>query len=122
MIDLRPTLLAAAGVKGGNHGQGRNLLPLLMGERETLDENWAFIETDAYFFKKNIVGVRTPTHLYGAPMAGPHTLAGEWGFYDLREDPYQIRNLAGTDEQAALGRELRAMTEQWHQSTRWLGE
>jgi len=122
LIDLRQTLLAAAGVGGGSHGQGRNLLPLLLGELETFDENWAFIETDNFFFKKSIMGVRTPTHLYGASMRDPHSLEGDWGFYDLREDPFQIRNLAGMDEQAAIGRELRRMVEHWHRSTPWLGE
>lgn len=122
LIDLRPTILAAAGAKEGRRAQGRNLLPVLLGERTALDENWAFVETDAYLFGKNMVGIRTPTHLYGAAMKDKRTLAEDWGFYDLREDPFQIRNLARTEGQADIGRELRRKVGEWHRSTPWLDE
>jgi len=120
LIDLRQTILATAGVNGGARAQGRNLLPLLLGEREALDENHAFIETDA-MFGKSTIGIRTPTHLYGAPLKDCHSLeAGDWGFYDLREDPFQIRNLAAADEQQDLRNILREKVERWHRSTAWL--
>ena len=118
IIDVMPTLLDLCGVEIPSTVQGRSLMPYLGGEPQTPDDNCAYIETSS-----GRIGVRTSTHMYGLKLTAdwePHSGAG-W-FYDLRDDPYEMSNLAGTGEQASLAAELRAELLAWHHRTPWLKE
>ena len=121
LVDLMPTVLDWAGIEIPRTVQGQSLAPVARGEREALDLNAAYIETDAFFFGRPTVGIRTPTHLYGAHTAGQGgALAEGWGFYDLRSDALQEHDLLPTREQAAYAAELRAQLRAWHDATPWL--
>lgn len=108
MIDVMPTLVDLAGLDPPESVHGQSLAPILRGERQTLDKNHAMIETEFYH-----IGIRTPTHLYGMEIRDTGFI-DEWpyfanepgaeriSFFDLRSDPYQQNNLAGTSEQAGI--------------------
>ena len=117
LIDIMPTLLDAGGCPVPERVQGRNLSPVLTGERQQLDENWGFIETSG-----GEIGVRTPTHLLGRRVSaeeGPAE-AGPHAFFDLRNDPYETNNLVGTGQQAHTASELDNLLTAWDSSTPWM--
>ena len=112
-----PTVLEACGCEVPAHVQGRSLAPILAGEREQLTENWGVIETAG-----GEIGIRTPTHLLGLRLEqGEVGAAGNPShFYDLRDDPYEMNNLAGTGEQVQTAAELEAVLRAWQAETPWL--
>ncbi len=117
LVDIMPTLLDACGCDLPTYVQGRSLAPLLAEERERLNKNWGFIETT-----DGEIGVRTPTHLLGLWSSQEKGRAAEEPhlFFDLRDDPYQMNNLAGTDEQAATAAQLDSLLRAWHADTPWM--
>lgn len=117
LIDIMPTVLDASGLPVPDHVQGRNLSPILAGERQQLDENWGFIETSG-----GEIGVRTPTHLLGRRTSGNNGSAEKEpsSFFDLRSDPYEINNLAGTGQQAQTEAGLDDLLTAWDTSTPWM--
>ncbi|HEY3340885.1 MAG TPA: sulfatase-like hydrolase/transferase [Anaerolineae bacterium] len=118
IIDVMPTLLDLCGAELPATLQGRSLAPLLNGAQQTVGDRHAYIETSG-----GQIGVRTPTHLYGLQLGEdrqPGTSTA-W-FYDLRDDPFEMNNLAPQDAQAGLTAELRARLLDWHQHTSWMKE
>lgn len=114
MVDLTPTLLAAAGAPIPSSMKGRNLLPLLASReaREAWD-NTAYIQ-----ISESMVGraIRTRQWCYcvadrskrGAESPSSAHFE-EYQVYNLADDPYQQVNLAGRQEyreQAAKLREV----------------
>ncbi|MDE0079738.1 MAG: sulfatase-like hydrolase/transferase [Caldilineaceae bacterium] len=117
LIDIMPTVLDASGSSIPDHVQGRNLSPILAGDSPRLDENWGFIETT-----DGEIGVRTPTHLLGRRSSNSERGAENRPscFYDLRDDPYELNNLAGTGEQEQAESELDDLLTAWDQNTPWM--
>ena len=97
LVDIAPTLLSLAGVSIPGHFHGRDLSPLCRGEQSEA-ETCAFVETGGG------AAIRTPGNMVYLPFNGnDRVLASKpTQVYNLTEDPYQVRNLAGTD---ALGEE-----------------
>jgi arylsulfatase A-like enzyme len=114
MIDLTPTLLAAAGAPIPASMKGKNLMPLLSSReaREAWD-NTAYIQ-----ISESMVGraIRTRQWCYcvaDRSKLGTETPSSthyeEYQMYNLADDPYQQVNLAGRQEyreEAAKLREL----------------
>jgi arylsulfatase A-like enzyme len=94
-IDFAPTFLDAAGIEIPNNMQGRSFKPMLDGE-EVKDWRRAIYY---HYYDHGIhnvprhEGVRTDRykliHFY---------TNNAWEFYDLREDPYEVRNFYGNKE------------------------
>lgn len=116
-IDLMPTLLRMTGIEIPASVQGESLDPFLEHPGDAAPRSHVFIETDA-----NQVGIRTATHLYGFGI-DPFThdvVEDPVYFFDLEKDPFQVRNMAGTNEQPQLGEALRSLLHHWHGHTPWL--
>ena len=116
-IDVMPSLLDIACIGNpGDHLQGRNLAPIIRGERETLDENFAVIETMGQ------LGLRTPQNLYGTgfneELRTPQTT--NICLFDLSTDPYEFNNLAGTPAVAEREATMHQQLMDWDCSTAWL--
>jgi arylsulfatase A-like enzyme len=118
LVDLAPTLLDLVGAETPPHMYGQGLANVLRGERPTLADDYAIIETGRG------AGIRTPTHLYGLPFVdGDHELAGAPDmFFDLIADPYQMLNLAGTGEQADLAHDLNRRLREWDAHSPWMDQ
>lgn len=118
LVDVMPTLLALAGVDAPHGLQGMDMSPVLLGEKASLEENVAFIETT-----QGAVGVRSLTHLYGVNKRkeGQRTTDvtnDRFMFFDLAADPMQEHNLAA--ESSAVADELRERVLRWDRETPWL--
>ena len=117
IVDIMPTVLDACGYAVPAHVQGRSLAPILAADRQQLDENWGFIETGG-----GEIGIRTPSHLLGlqAGAGGGRLEDSPSRFYDLRDDPFELNDLAGSDRQRQTAGELEGLLRDWHESTPWM--
>ena len=116
LIDIAPTLLDLAGAGEPEHMQGQSMRPLMEGKTEVPERDATFIETGP------MIAIRTRSHLYGVHYDEEEreVVAGEEWFYDLRTDPYELNNLAGTGEQEDTRKQLRRRLLEWDASTPWL--
>ncbi len=110
LVDLPPTLLAAAGLPVPDEMQGRSILPLLKGEKDGWPEE-VFIQ-----ISESQVGraVRTGRWKYSvaAPDKNGNRDAGsnryvEEFLYDLQADPYELTNLIGFESHQDIAAVLR---------------
>lgn len=109
LIDIAPTILDSADLAVPAHMQGQSLL-------RGRAANEAFIETGP------MIGIRTKTHLLGLPFDEKHRRPAEGKsiFYDLRNDPYEQRNLKGTGEQREIYDNLRERLLEWDHDCPWM--
>lgn len=121
LVDVAPTLLALAGRPLPAHLQGRDLSPILRRQAECLDDGAAVIEN---LFGE--IAIRTPHHLFAmmtrtrADSPRREITEPESLFYDLRSDPYQFNNLAGSSEQREVAVQLGQRLRQWDHNTPWM--
>ena len=116
IIDVVPTVLDMCGLKIPEHIQGKSLLPILTQQKEKLENNFAFIETSQYQ-----IGIRTPSHLYGMKIDRntKEITDEEVYFFDLKDDPFQKKNMAKTDKQREVAKRLNSKLKDWHKGTQW---
>ena len=98
LLDLPPTLLDAAGLPVPDETQGRSVLPLLEGEREGWPEEVLVQISESQVGRA--IRTRRWKYCVVAPEADPKEDSAseryvEDGLYDLKADPYELRNLAG---------------------------
>ena len=120
LVDIMPTTLSLAGVDSPRSVQGTDLAAVMTGPAKSVGPNAAFIETS-----RKTIGVRTPTHLFTLKMTEDEQrrlrpLDVPDQFFDLRSDPLQQRNMAGTREQPDLAADLHARLLEWDRNTPWM--
>lgn len=112
-IDIAPTLLAMAGAAVPQGMQGRDLSPLLRGQKPAWRQEWFY----EHLFPNKILpkseGVRTQRWSYWRYLDVPHD--AEW-LHDLEADPRQLRNLASDPAHAQVLADLRRRVENYCQS------
>jgi len=106
-VDFAPTFLDVGGVTIPEGMEGQSLLPLL-GDRDAPGREAWLLEYWKYFPENfpSYVGVRTDTHKY---IEYEKTLAPE--LFDVRADPGELHNLAGTPAGERILPELKGMLE-----------
>ncbi|MFW5857062.1 MAG: sulfatase-like hydrolase/transferase [Planctomycetota bacterium] len=116
LVDVLPTLLDLAGVAAPDCVQGTSLAPVVRGEPGAVLPDAACIETHG------VVGIRTATHLLGIGFDEASRTAADAPalFYDLERDPFELANLAATDEEAGVRAALEARLRAWDAGTPWL--
>lgn len=122
LVDVMPTLLSLANVEIPQSAQGQDCSSVISGQKATLEKNWAIIETN-----KPEIGIRTQTHLLGLGLKeavveekSASDIAIDYEaalFYQVEEDPYQLKNLAGQMEQDATALKMKEQLEHWHRTT-----
>ncbi|MFI3304858.1 MAG: sulfatase [Rikenellaceae bacterium] len=106
VTDVMPTLLAMCNIPIPESVEGRNVLPILLGEQRDSVEAVIIESVSPYgeFRRSNggreYRGVRTKRYTYVRDMQGP------WLLFDNDNDPYQLNNLIGNEQAAALQAEL----------------
>ena len=95
--DLFPTFLGLAGLTPQNDLPGANLAPLIHGESDQLDREGVLLEFVAElrerppFYNAVWRGFRSERFKY--TVKGDKFGAEPWQFFDLENDPYEMRNL-----------------------------
>ncbi len=107
LVDVMPTLLDLCGMKIPDTVQGTSLAPVLRGQKETVGENVAYIETTRE------EGLRTPRYLYWCNRTDQKGQR----LFDAEKDPYQMTNVIGDPAYAQAAAELRAKTKAWRERT-----
>ncbi len=100
LVDLMPTVLAATGVDIPSQVQGRNLLPVLRGEKADHDRTLygeTFLPRIHFNWSELRGAENTKYHFIDAPRPE---------LYDLTKDPGELRNLF--PEKKAVAEEMRA--------------
>jgi arylsulfatase A-like enzyme len=113
-VDFAPTLLALCGLPIPGELQGSDLSGVVLGRAEAGPDS-------AYFqifvpFAGDVTprpwrGVRTGRFLYARAQEGP------WLLYDLKDDPYELKNLATDPAQAGLRRDMESRLADWMERT-----
>ncbi|MCL5270300.1 MAG: sulfatase, partial [bacterium] len=102
--DVMPTLLGLAGAAAPKSTEGEDLSRVVRGEGEA--DRAALYMSVAPFGSgqdmKEYRAIRTSRHTYARDLSGP------WLLFDDVADPFQMDNLVGKPEHAALQRELDA--------------
>jgi arylsulfatase A-like enzyme len=122
-VDLAPTFCDLAGLAVPTHMQGTSFRPLLRGD---VPHDWQRSMYYRYWMHRDDAhrvpahyGVRTLDHklicFYGDPLDQPGAHgpveAPEWELYDLRRDPFELRNVAADPAYAAVRASLLAELE-----------
>jgi N-acetylglucosamine-6-sulfatase len=94
-IDLAPTIYDATGVDPLIEPDGISMLR--PARRQGADADRQILLTKADSVRGSSTGVRTPRYMY-AEHETPDGSELEYELYDLRQDPHQLRNLAGVSE------------------------
>lgn len=107
--DLMPTLLGLAGVPGPASVEGLNYAAHMRGGADPSD-GVALLTCPSPFGQwsrqkggREYRGLRTRRHTYARDLRGP------WLLFDNSKDPYQLANLVGRPEHAALVSKFDAM-------------
>lgn len=99
LLDLPPTLLDAAGLSVPEEMQGRSILPLVSGEKEWPED--VFIQISESQVGRAVRTRRWKYSVVAPDKDGMQDPASdryiEEYLYDLKEDPYELTNLAGFD-------------------------
>lgn len=101
--DILPTLLGLASVPIPKTVEGQDLSSLVRGQRAATDRAALYMSISPFDRAANIPeyrAIRTARHTYARSLQGP------WLLYNDQADPYQMTNLVGKAEYAALQKEL----------------
>ncbi|MGC9455112.1 MAG: sulfatase-like hydrolase/transferase [Phycisphaerae bacterium] len=109
LVDVPPTLLAAAGVEPPAPMHGRNMTPLAQGQADGWKNEVFFQISESHVGR----GIRTERWKYCmiAPEAERHAPSAEryrdHHLYDLQNDPHEQTNLVGCEGYAEIAENLR---------------
>ncbi len=110
LVDVMPTLLDLCDIKAPDTVQGTSVAPVLLGQRKTVGENVALIETGS------ADGVRTLKHMFFIDRkkgGGEH-------LFDVPADRFELKDLAGEPGSREVLETLRAQVKEWNvRSPRW---
>lgn len=130
LIDVLPTLVDLLALELPEGIQGQSLAAILRGTRTTLAKNYAIIETEGHpaaFSKLGgphpcALGLRSPTSLYGIGFEETtrQILDEPRWYFDLTQDPYQLHNLAESEQATDAELPLLALLRSWDETTPWL--
>lgn len=114
--DIMPTLLSLCGLEIPETVEGRDWSPEILGAREANAEDAAFLNMAVAFTELQFNDMRAYRGLRNRRYTYVRNLDGPWLLYDNETDPYQMNNLIGRPESAALQARLEAkLREMLHQ-------
>ncbi len=113
-VDFAPTLLSLCGLPIPTEMQGTDLSGVVLGTTSRGPDS-AFFQIFVPFAGDGTPdpwrGVRTDRFLYA------RTEAGSWVLYDLKDDPYELKNLADDPDHAAVKDQMEAKLAGWMKRT-----
>ena len=116
-IDMAPTLLSLCGLPVPREMQGTDLSGVVLDKVDRGPDS-AFFQIFVPFAGDTTPrpwrGVRTERHMYARTQEGP------WLLYDLKDDPYERKNLAQDPGHVALRTEMEEKLGGWMKRNRRL--
>ncbi|MFO0952301.1 MAG: sulfatase [Isosphaeraceae bacterium] len=113
-VDMAPTLLGLCGLPVPATMQGADLSGVVLGEPGKAADS-VFFQIFVPFAGDGTPnpwrGVRTSRYMYARTAEGP------WVLYDLKEDPYEMKNLARDPSRAELRAEMERKIDDWMRRT-----
>ncbi len=114
-IDIYPTLCGLAGIPIPKHCQGRDMSPVMRGDKVPSsegiilmnEENGDGNDPEAIGYR----GIRTQSYTYAIAYDG------RWCLYDNFADPFQMKNLVSDPTQKPLMEKLDAIILAWQKET-----
>ena len=109
LVDIANTLCALAGIDLLETSDGRDISPLLAGESVAADQ----IGVTEFAWSKSIRKGQYRLVHYPRAMFPEEYPAGFGELYDLKDDPWEMRNLYFEPEHQAMAQELRSDLLEW---------
>ncbi len=113
LVDIAPTVLAAAGLDPGSQVEGECLIDYLTGRRAEPSCRDCFAGWNQTPFEKTWHGVEDWRLIVRRPWKYVLHENGETELFNLTEDPFEIRNLAGSILTQAVETELGCDLIEW---------
>jgi len=111
-VDVMPTLLGLCGAPAPPNVDGLDLSPLLLGTGGEEPECVCFTNTHRGGGPgTDWRGIRTKQYMYA------YHAEGDWVLYDLKADPYELKNLLGDPRHQVIRDRLRAALDAWREKT-----
>lgn len=109
-VDFAPTLLALCGLPVPENMQGSDLSKIVLG-KESDGPDAAYFQIFGPYLAGGVDfawrGIRTPEYMYARSESGP------WLFYDLNQDPYEMKNLVNEPSLGELRAKLDSQLIEW---------
>ena len=102
MPDMMPTLLSLAGLKIPDGVEGRDWSAAAAGAWEDSPDDAALLGLPVPITEARRYGIAEYRGLRTARYTYVRSIHGPWLLYDRQEDPYQMHNLCGKKESAAI--------------------
>jgi arylsulfatase len=115
-LDVAPTIVAAAGVPVPTVMQGRDLSPLYLETRPPAWRNEFFYEHPTVLGKDRIPSSRAVIRREWKYVEWPEFDYQQ--LFNLKDDPGELRNLAGNPPDATQQRRMRQLLEVWREAVR----
>ncbi|MDB5351766.1 MAG: Arylsulfatase [Planctomycetota bacterium] len=113
-VDVAPTLLSLCGLPVPSEMQGRDLSGVVLGTTDRGPDS-AFFQIFVPFAGDTTPrpwrGVRTDRYMYARTQEGP------WLLFDLKADPYELKNLAKDSAHTVVRDRMEAMLVEWMKRT-----
>lgn len=106
--DIMPTLLGLCGLPVPDTVEGRDWAPFFRGETAPTGDEAALLSMPAEFTWLRAYGMKAYRGLFTAGHTYVRNTDGPWLLYDHGTDPWQMRNLVGDSEYAAVRARLDA--------------
>ena len=107
-VDVLPTLLGLCDLPIPDDVQGEDLSPVVLGEADDGPRQACFsISRNPPWVRFDWRGIRTEEWKYAA------TAYGDWLLYNIKEDPYELKNLASSNEHREKKFELKNALKEW---------
>ena len=120
LIDIAPTLLDLIDIPVPDNMQGKSVKNTLINN-DTIKSEMAFSE-----MTNGEISVRTVSHMFSIMTEWDKEdesirkiVDEEYRFFDTRDDPYQMNNLAKSNQQRDTAQKLKAAVLDFHNNTPW---
>lgn len=114
LVDFAPTLLKMCDLTPPREMQGADFSRAIRGQRQDLPDS-AFFQIFGPYFSGGVEagwrGVRTDRYMFARDELKP------WVLYDVREDPYELNNLAADPAARSILAKLEAQLNAWMKRT-----
>lgn len=110
-LDFAQTFLEVAGVRAPKDMQGKSLVPLLTGNKETWDREavyYHYYEFPAEHAVKRHYGIATKDYKF----IHFYYDVDEWELYDRKKDPQEMNNVYNNSEYAEVVKEMKRILEE----------